>query len=153
MGNLPLKKDSRFKQGFYAPKNPSKYIGKLDNIIYRSGLELKLFRWADNNVNVLEWNSEEFAIPYFDSLQRKNRKYFIDSYVKIKEGDKIKKYLIEVKPWKQTQEPKATKNKKKSNLLYEQVAWKNNCDKWAFAKEFAKKHGMDFIIITEKELN
>jgi hypothetical protein len=153
MGNLPLKKDSRFKQGFYAPKNPSKYIGKLDNIIFRSGLELKLFRWADNNVNVLEWNSEEFAIPYFDSLQRKNRKYFIDSYVKIKEGDKIKKYLIEVKPWKQTQEPKATKNKKKSNLLYEQVAWKNNCDKWAFAKEFAKKHGMDFIIITEKELN
>ena len=90
MGNLPLKKDSRFKQGFYAPKNPSKYIGKLDNIIYRSGLELKLFRWADNNVNVLEWNSEEFAIPYFDSLQRKNRKYFIDAYVKIKEGDKIK---------------------------------------------------------------
>jgi hypothetical protein len=153
MGNLPLKKDSRFKQGFYAPKNPSKYIGKLDNIIFRSGLELKLFRWADNNVNVLEWNSEEFAIPYFDSLQRKNRKYFIDSYVKIKEGDKIKKYLIEVKPWKQTQEPKATKNKKKSNLLYEQVAWKNNCDKWSFAREFAKKHGMDFIIITEKELN
>ena len=67
--------------------------------------------------------------------------------------DIIKKYLVEVKPWKQTQEPKATKGKKKSNLLYEQVAWKNNCDKWSFAREFAKKHGMDFIIITEKELN
>lgn len=154
MGSLGLsKRNSKFHQGFYAPKNPSKYIGKLDNIIYRSGLELKLFRWADNNANVLEWNSEEVTIPYFDSVQKKNRKYFIDAYVKIKEGDKIKKYLIEVKPWKQTQEPKATKNKKKSNLLYEQVTWKNNCDKWSFAREFAKKHGMDFIIITEKELN
>jgi hypothetical protein len=154
MGSLGLsKRNSKFHQGFYSPKNPQKYIGKLDNIIYRSGLELKLFRWADNNANVLEWNSEEIAVPYFDSVQKKNRKYFIDAYVKIKEGDNVKKYLIEVKPWKQTQEPKVTKKKKKSNLLYEQVMWKNNCDKWDFARKFAKKHGMDFIIITEKELN
>jgi len=154
MGNLGLsKRNKKFYQGYYNPKFPQKYVGKLDNIIYRSGLELKLFRWADNNPNVLEWNSEEIAIPYFDSVQNKNRKYFIDAYVKIKEGSNIKKYLIEVKPYKQTQEPKATRNKKKSNLLYEQVAWRNNCDKWKYAKEFAKKNDMDFIIITEKELN
>lgn len=154
MGNLGLsKRNNKFYQGYYNPKYPQKYVGKLDNIIYRSGLELKLFRWADNNQNVLEWNSEEIAIPYFDSVQNKNRKYFIDAYVKIQEGNITKKYLIEVKPYKQTQEPKATRNKKKSNLLYEQVTWRNNCDKWAKAKEFAKKHGMDFIIITEKELN
>jgi hypothetical protein len=154
MGNLGLsKRNKKFYQGYYNPKFPQKYVGKLDNIIYRSGLELKLFRWADNNPNVLEWNSEEIAIPYFDTVQNKNRKYFIDAYVKIKEGSNIKKYLIEVKPYKQTQEPKATRGKKKSNLLYEQVTWRNNCDKWKYAKEFAKKSGMDFIIITEKELN
>lgn len=154
MGNLGLsKRNKKFHQGSYIPKNIQKYIGNIDNIIYRSGLELKFFRWADNNSNVLEWASEEIVVPYYDSLQRKNRKYFIDAYVKIKEGNIVKKYLVEIKPWKQTQEPKATKNKKKSNLLYEQVAWKNNCDKWAFAKDFAKKHGMEFIIITEKELN
>lgn len=160
MGSLGLtKRNKKFYQGFYVPKNPNKYIGKIDNIIYRSGLELKLFRWADNSPNVLEWNSEEIIVPYEDSIQRKPngekkwRKYYIDAYVKIQEGDIIKKYLVEVKPWKQTQEPKATKGKKKSNLLYEQVAWKNNCDKWAFAREFAKKHGMEFIIITDKDLN
>lgn len=154
MGSLGLsKRNKKFYQGFYVPKNIQKYVGKIDNIIYRSGLELKLFRWADNNPNVLEWGSEEIVIPYRDSLMKKNRKYFIDAYVKIQEGDVVKKYLVEVKPWKQTQEPKAGKGKKKANLLYEQVAWKNNCDKWAFAKEFAKKHGMDFIIITEKDLN
>jgi hypothetical protein len=89
--------------------------------------------------------SIELAIDNFDTLLKKNRKYFIDAYVKIQEGDIVKKYLVEVKPWKQTQEPKAGKGKKKSNLLYEQVAWKNNCDKWAFAKEFAKKHGIPVV--------
>ena len=154
MGSLGLsKRNKKFHQGLYNPKNFQKYIGNINNIIYRSGLELKFFRFCDNSPNVVEWGSEEVVIPYFDTWQRKNRKYFIDAYVKIQEGDIVKKYLVEVKPWKQTQEPKAGKGKKKSNLLYEQVAWKNNMDKFQSAREFAKKHGMEFIIITEKELN
>lgn len=135
------------------PKNIQKYVGKIDNIIYRSGLELKFFRFCDNNPNVVEWGSEEIKIPYRDTLQKKTRTYFVDAYVKIQEGDIIKKYLVEVKPWKQTQEPKAGKGKKKSNLLYEQVMYQNLLDKKKFAQEFAKKHEMEFIIITEKELN
>lgn len=154
MGSLGLTvRNKKFYQGFYNPKNIHKYVGKKDNIIYRSGLELKFYRFCDNNPNVIEWGSEEIVVPYFDTLQKKSRKYFIDAYVKIKEGDITKKYLVEVKPWKQTQEPKVSKGKKKSSLLYEQISYKNNCDKWAFAREFAKKHGMEFIIITEKELN
>lgn len=153
MGSLGLtNKNPKFYQGFFAPKNPQKYIGK-NQIIYRSGLELKFFRFCDNNPNVLEWSSEEIKIPYWDTLQKKNRTYFVDAYVKIKEGEITKKYLVEVKPWKQTREPKATKGKKKSNLLYEQVMYQNLLDKKKFAQEFAKKHGMDFIIITERELN
>jgi 2,3-bisphosphoglycerate-independent phosphoglycerate mutase len=148
------KRNKKFYQGFYKPKSPEKYIGKLDNIIYRSGLELKFFRWADNSSNVLEWASEEIKIPYYDPATKKNRNYFVDAYVKIKEGEIIKKYIVEIKPWKQTQEPKATKGKKRSNLLYEQVQWVTNSKgKWPAAKQFAKKHGMEFIIITEKELN
>jgi hypothetical protein len=154
MGSLGLsKRNKKFHQGFYVPKNIQKYVGKIDNIIYRSGLELKFFRFCDNNPNVVEWGSEEIKIPYRDTLQQKTRTYFVDAYVKIQEGDIVKKYLVEVKPWKQTQEPKAGKGKKKANLLYEQVAFQNLQDKIKFAKEFAKKHGMEFIIITEKELN
>lgn len=154
MGSLGLsKRNKKFYQGYYVPTNIQKYIGKKDNIIYRSGLELKFFRFCDNNPNVVEWGSEEVVLEYWDSLQKKSRRYFIDAYVKITEGDITKKYLVEVKPWKQTQEPTATKGKKKSSLLHESIMYQNCLDKWKFAREFAKKHGMEFIIITEKELN
>jgi hypothetical protein len=153
MGLLGLsKRNPKYHQGYYQPKNPFKFIGE-GPIIYRSGLELKFMRWCDNAETVLRWSSESVKIPYYDSVQRKNRHYFVDNFVEIKEGSNIKRYLVEIKPFRQTQEPKATKGKKKSSLLYETVAWKNNCDKWSFARDFAKKHGMEFIIITEKELN
>lgn len=148
---LALKRDKRFRQGYFKPKNPDKCINK--ECIYRSGLELKLFIFLDNNPNVLEWGSEVIVIPYFDTIKKCNRKYHIDNYIKIKEGNIIKKYLVEVKPYKQTLEPKEGKNRKKSTVLYEKIMYRNNLDKWDHARIFAKKYGMEFIILTEKELN
>lgn len=147
---LPLIRDKRFRQGYYRPTNLDKFIG--DIAIYRSGLERQFFSFCDHNPNVLRWGSENVKIPYYDSLRKKNRTYYVDNYVMIKEGDVIKKYLVEIKPYKQTLEPKPSKGKKKSSLLYESVAYQNNIDKWNFAREYAKKHGMEFIIITEKDL-
>jgi hypothetical protein len=147
---LPLKRDTRFRQGIFKPKNPKKCLNK--ECIYRSGLELKFFIFCDNNPNILEWGSENFIVPYLDTVQKKNRKYYVDNYVKIKEGDNIKRYLVEIKPFKQTQEPKEGK-RKKSTILYEKVMYRNNQDKWNAARLFAKKSGMEFIILTEKELN
>lgn len=152
MKGLPLKRDSRFKQGYYKCINPSKYIGKGD-IIYRSGLELKFMLWCDKTDTIVKWSSESVIIPYYDSFQKKHRKYYIDNFVEIQEGNIIKRYLVEIKPHKQTIEPKTTKGKRKANLLYEKIMYQNNCDKWKFAKDFAKKHDMEFIIITERELN
>jgi len=148
---LALKRDSRFRQGFFKPKNPQKCINT--ECIYRSGLELKFFIFCDNNPNVLQWGSENVIVPYFDTIQKKTRKYYVDNYVKIKEGNNIKKYLVEIKPYKQTQPPKESTRRKKSSVLYEKVQWFNNNDKWSHAKEFAKKNGMEFIILTEKELD
>lgn len=152
MGSLGLKKNPKYKQGYYNPSHPEKYIGKGD-IIYRSGLELKFMLWCDKTDTILRWSSESIIIPYYDSVQKKNRKYYIDNFVEIQEGSNIKRYLVEIKPHKQTLEPKSTKGKSKSNLLYEKVMYQNNSDKWKYAREFAKKHDMEFIIITEKELN
>jgi glycerate-2-kinase len=70
----------------------------------------------------------------------------------LKEGNIIKKYLIEIKPSSQTRTPKASKNKKASSLLYEQTQWIVNQAKWEAAKAYAKKRGFEFIILTEKEL-
>ena len=152
MGLLGLKKNPKYKQGFYNPINPKKYIGKLP-IVYRSGLELKFMLWCDKTDTIQKWSSESIVIPYYDSFRKKKRNYYVDNYVEILEGTVLKKYLVEVKPYKQTLEPKITKGKRKANILYEQLQYKNNQDKWLFAKEFAKKHGAEFIIITEKELN
>jgi hypothetical protein len=71
----------------------------------------------------------------------------------IKEGDNLVKYLIEIKPFKQTKEPKNTGKRKKAHLLYEQIQYVNNQEKWAAAKKWAAGKGFIFKIITEKDLN
>lgn len=147
---LPLKKDRRFHQGVYKPSNPEKCINS--ECIFRSGLELKFFRFCDKNPNVLEWGSECIKIPYYDSFKNKNRTYYVDNYVKILEGTVVKRYLVEIKPYKQILEPKKTKGKSQKNFLYESIQYRNNCDKWDQARKFAKKMGAEFIILSEKEL-
>lgn len=139
----------RYRQGVFIPKNQDKFIGT--KAIYRSGLELKFFRFCDNNQNVLTWGSENVIVPYVSPLDGKVHRYFVDNYVVIKEGESIKKYLIEIKPYKQTKIPK-TKYKKKSHLIYEQKAYVINTAKWEAAKRFCHKKGYEFLILTEKDI-
>ena len=73
------------------------------------------------------------------------------NYVEIKEGNVIKKYLVEIKPSKQTKPPQ-TKYRKKQHLIYEQKAYVINQAKWEAARKYSKKRGLSFIIVTEKEL-
>lgn len=143
-------RDPRFKQGVFKPKHPQKFIGKF--AIYRSSFELRFMRWADSNPNVLEWSSEQIIVPYVSPIDGRAHRYYVDNFVAIKEGTVVKKYLVEIKPFQQTQPPKPSKRKKASTVLYEQTQWVINQAKWASAKEFAKKKNAEFIILTEKEL-
>ena len=43
----------KFRQGVFTPRNRDKYRGKTLPI-YRSGWELKFFRWCDLNENVMK---------------------------------------------------------------------------------------------------
>ena len=98
-------------KGKYKPRLPKKYKGDPTNIIYRSLWERKFMQYCDSNANVLEWNSEEIALPYRSPVDNRVHRYFPDFYVKLKEnGGKIKRMLIEVKPLKQTMKPKKPKN-------------------------------------------
>ena len=54
--------------GKYRPKNPTKYKGDPTNVIYRSLWERKFMMYCDTNDKILEWGSEEFAIPYRDPV-------------------------------------------------------------------------------------
>lgn len=145
-----LSRNSKYTQGIFKPKNSNKFIGH--TATYRSGLELKFFRFCDSNPNVIKWGSESVVVPYISPLDNKVHRYFVDNYVVIKEGDIIKKYLIEIKPSRQTKPPN-TKYRKKEHLLYEQSQYLINQAKWASAIKYCKQKGINFLILTEKELN
>ena len=139
----------KWRQGIFTPKNQDKFIGS--KAVYRSGLELKFFRFCDDNPNVLEWGSENIIVPYISPLDNRAHRYYVDNYIAIKEGTEVVKYLVEIKPSKQTKPP-TTKYRKRQHLIYEQKQYVINQAKWKAAKEFCKKKGFTFIILTEKEL-
>lgn len=139
----------KYRQGIFKPKNHTKFIG--DKAVYRSGLELKFFRFCDDNNNVLKWSSEDIVVPYISPVDGRMHRYFVDNFIVIKEGDVVKKYLVEIKPYRQTKPP-ATKYKKRQHILYEQKQWAVNTSKWKSARQYAKKQGWEFILITEKDL-
>lgn len=139
-------------QGKYQPMHPAKYRGDLTAITYRSSLELKFMRWCDLNQNVLEWGSEEVVIPYISPKDQRSHRYFVDFFIKIKDKTgAIKKYLIEIKPYRFTQEPVPPK-RKTQNFLHEVIQWSVNNAKWKAARSVASTMGWEFLLITEKDL-
>lgn len=139
-------------KGKYIPRNAAKYRGDYRNIIYRSSWELKFMKYCDVNQNILEWGSEEVVIPYRSPLDNRVHRYFVDFYIKVKDiNGKIQKYLIEVKPKKQTKEPKIQKKMTKK-YLYEVTEYAKNQAKWKAAQEYCDDRNYKFMLITEDEL-
>ena len=141
-----------FTQGIFRPQNKEKYIGS-GFPRYLSSWELKFFRWADNNPNILHWGSENIIIPYINPLDGRPHRYFVDKYIVFKDKDGTnKKFLIEIKPSKQVAKPTENGKKKRSTIIFEQTTWITNQAKWEAAKKWAAKKNCEFIILTEKEL-
>lgn len=144
--------EKKWIQNFYRPSHPEKYIGDLNEIVYRSSWERHFFQYCDSSPAVLKWSSEPFAISYWDKSTMKTRRYFPDAYVEMKDIDNnVKKYLIEIKPYKQTIPPKEGRKKTKTYLAECNTHLKNE-SKWEFAREFCRKNDMEFMILTEKDL-
>jgi hypothetical protein len=141
-----------YKQGFFKPQNPKKYIGDPTNIVYRSGWEKRVMDWADTNPNVRRWCSEEIVIPYKSPVDNKWHRYFVDFYVEaVRRDGEVAKMLIEVKPKAQTQEPKVQSRKTK-RYITEVVTYGINQAKWNAAEEYCKDRGWEFRVITESDL-
>lgn len=148
-------KNDKFKQGIYKPTNPEKYKGR-DLPRYLSSWELKFFRFCDNEPTILEWGSESIVIPYLNPIDNRVHNYIVDAVVKMQTKNGIKKFLIEVKPYKQTikPEPRLKKNNKpRKSMVYEQLMYIKNKAKWEAAEKWCKKHDMEFTILTEHHLN
>jgi len=141
-----------YKQGFFSPKFPKKYIGDPTNIVYRSGWEKRVMQSLDENTNVIRWASEEIVVPYISPIDNRPHRYFVDFYVEARAVDgSIKKMLLEVKPAAQTQPPKSPKRKTK-RYISEVMTYGVNEAKWRAAQEFCKDKGWEFRLITEAEL-
>ena len=139
-------------KGKYYPSFPRKYKGDPTNIIYRSLWVRKFMVYCDKNQNILEWASEEIAIPYRSPIDNRVHRYFPDFYMKVKETNgKIKNYVIEVKPAKQTIPPKKPKRQTKG-YISEAYEYAKNQAKWKMAKEFCADRQWEFKVVTEKEL-
>jgi len=149
-----MARTDNYSQGIYEVKNPEKYVGK-KKPFYRSSYEKRLFYYMDNNELVLEWSSESICIPYLFDVDNTNHRYYPDIIAKIKTNSGIVTYVIEIKPFKQTQPPLKPKNNNQKRLTRynnELFMYIKNTNKWKYAEEYCKKYNYVFKIITENDI-
>ena len=144
---------SKTLKGKYRPKNPKKYKGDPGEIYYRSSWEKVFCEWCDGSEQIISWQSEEKRIRYYDPVRKKTRTYYPDFYIKYKRHDGIiVEEIIEVKPKKQVVGPPPNPKRKSKAWLTEVYTYATNQAKWKAATEWCEDRGMNFRIITEKEL-
>ena len=135
-------------KGKYKIKNPDKYIGNPNTVVFRSLWERNTFRWCENNPKVKLWNSEEIVVPYKSTVDKRLHRYFVDLLIQM---DNKETYLIEIKPKSQTLPPKK-RSRKTKKYINEQLTYIKNNDKWEAADAFAKHKGWKFQVWTEETL-
>ena len=139
--------------GVYKPVNPQKYRGNPTRIIYRSMWEKKFMVFCDHASSIVEWGSEEIHIPYRSPIDGKIHRYYPDFYIKVKTKDgKYEKYIIEVKPKRQTIKPNEHPKRKTAAWKREVLTYIKNRAKWEAAENFCEDRQMKFKILTEDHL-
>ncbi len=127
----------KFKQGYYTPQNPEKYKQPLDSTMnsgnlpfYRSSWELKFYEWCDMSSKVEMWGVEVLHIKYLSPKDNRMHRYFPDVFVKFIDGRRI---IIEIKPLSQIKTP-------------------INLAKFESARQYCDLAGIEFMVMTEKDL-
>lgn len=144
---------SKTLQGKFRPRNPEKYKGDYTNILYRSSWERAFMNWCDTNQGVKRWASEELAVWYTDPVAKKKRRYFPDFIVEYERKDGVMvKEMVEVKPSRQVEGPNPNPKRRTEGWVREVMAYATNQAKWKAARRYCENQGMNFRIVTEKEL-
>ena len=144
-----------YSQGYYKLNNPEKYVGDPSKIIYRSSWEYRFMRYCDDTPDVVKWSSEPTSIPYFNPIDQREHKYFVDFYLRVDKKGKYQDFLAEVKPKASLLRPilenrHTVKKLKQYNDALK--TWLINRAKFAAANEFAKTRGYKFVVLTEEFL-
>ena len=136
---------SKFANGFYAMKNPAKYVGK-NNPKYRSGWEHSFMRFCDTNENVLQWASESIQIPYRHPLTGKHTIYVPDFLITYRDkNNQLKAEMIEIKAKKQS----VLESKQSAR---DRAVVAVNYAKWDAAVKWCKRQGIMFRVVTEDDI-
>ena len=139
-------------KGKYKVRAPYKYKGDPTKVVYRSSWELKFMKYCDTNINILEWGSEEMYVWFRSPIDNRPHRYFPDFYIKARESNgQVKKYIIEVKPQRQTKPPAKPKRQTRG-YLREAFEYAKNQAKWKAANEWCLDRGFEFKVLTEREL-
>lgn len=137
----------------FIPKNPTKYIGDINRINCRSLWERKFCKFLDETSSILRWSFETLKIPYLSPVDNQPHIYLPDFIVEKKsKNGTIETLVVEIKPHKQTKEPKIGKRKSKKSIINENITYAINTSKWKAANDFCNQHSWKFVILTEKEL-
>lgn len=133
-------------RGRFKPENPGKYIGNSSQVLFRSSWEIRFMTFCDRNPSVLKWASEEVAIPYIKPTDNKRHLYYPDFLMIVKDKDNvIRKYIIEIKPLKETMITARSS-------VYDKLAVAVNTAKWEAAQAFCDKNGFIFKVMTEADM-
>lgn len=141
-------------EGKFVPKHPEKYLGNVNNIIFRSSLEYNSFEFCDNNPYILKWASEEIKIPYMKPMPNgrdfKPANYFPDLYIEyIDKNKNLKKVILEIKPEKFINK---SKSKKRATAIAENYVYVINMIKADAAKKWCDVRGIEYRFAIEKDL-
>jgi len=137
---------STYLQGRYTPTNPNKFEGDLNNIVFRSSWELRCLQYFDAHPAITKVMSEEIKIPYWNPVKRRPANYFPDFYIELRDRQgNIRRELIEVKPHAQIVE-------QRKETTYASLTRAVNYAKWEAASKWCKERGVNFRILSEKEI-
>jgi hypothetical protein len=135
----------KWAQGLYTVKNAAKYVGKRQPR-YRSGWELRVMMFLDENKHITHWASEAISIPYKNPLTGKMSMYIPDFFVVYADKSKtIKAEIIEVKPKNQTSLTEAKTKHDQAHAIVNQA-------KFIAASMYCKQHGYSFRVISEDSI-
>lgn len=159
---LKPNKNGKYKQGYFIPKNPQKYMGDTTKIIARSSWESRFCIWCDLHPNITKWSSEPVPIPYISPIDNKHHRYYVDFWVLVENNGEKRQYLIEIKPDAQTKPPtyklmsiinegKATTAQLKRYNRELRIYLVNRA-KFQAATKYAASRGMEFQVCTENFL-
>ena len=137
---------SRFAQGKFNLKNPTKYVGN-KTPTYRSGWEFTFMKFCDEHPSVSQWASEAIRIPYRHPLTGKQTIYVPDFFIAYVDATgKQHAELIEVKPTSQVSMENAGRSRhNKAHVVLNQA-------KWEAASAYCRQNNIKFRVVTEQDI-